>query len=85
MWFVPTVVVEELIEAICQMDKKFLQTEQILELLLDERTLYQRSVTTECMMTSSVVGPLSEFTHVSTEYTCIAALGRCYLNSNVHV
>ena len=76
MWFVPTVVVEELIAAISKMDKKFLQTEQILELLLDERTLYQRSVAAECMMTSSVVGPLSEFTHVCTEYTCIATLGR---------
>ena len=65
MWFVPTVVVEELIEAIDKMNKTFLQDEHILELLLDERILYQRSDSAECMMTSSVMRPLSEFTHVS--------------------
>ena len=69
VWFVPTVVVEELIEAISQIGRAFLQPEQILELSLNEKTLYQRSVTAECM-TSSVIGPLSEFTHVSTKYTC---------------
>ena len=70
MWFVPTVIVEELIKAIYQMEKTFLQAEQILELSLDERTLYQRSVAAECMMTSPVMRPLSEFTHVSAKYTC---------------
>ena len=64
MWFVPTLVSEDLIKAIGQIDRAFLEAEQILELSLDEKTLYQRSVTAECM-TSSVVGPLSEFTHVS--------------------
>ena len=64
VWFVPTLVVEDLIEAIGQIDRAFLEAEQILELSLDEKTLYQRSVTAECM-TSSVMGPLSEFTHVS--------------------
>ena len=64
VWFVPTMVVEELIEAIGQIDRAFLEAEQILELSLDEKTLYQRSVTAECM-TSSVMGPLLEFTHVS--------------------
>ena len=67
MWFVPTVVVEELITAINKMDKTFLQADKILELSLDERMLYQRSVAAECMMTSSVMRPLSEFTHVSTK------------------
>ena len=65
MWFVPTVVVEDLINAIGQIDRAFLQAEQILELSLDEKTLCQRNFTAECM-TSSVIGPLSEFTHVST-------------------
>ena len=70
MWSVPTVLVKELFEAFSQVDRTFLQAEQILELSLDERTLYQRSVTAECM-TSSIMGPLSEFTHVSINYTKI--------------
>ena len=41
MWFVPTVAVEDLIEAIGQIDGAFLQAEQILELSQDEKTLYQ--------------------------------------------
>ena len=63
MWFIPTVVVDEIIEAIGQMDSTVFQTEHILELSLDERTLYQGSVLT--CMTSSVMGPLSAYTHVS--------------------
>ena len=70
VWFVPTVVVEDLIKAISQIDRAFLEAEQILELSLDEKILYQRSVAAECM-TSSIMGPLSEFTHVSTKNTCI--------------
>ena len=69
MWFVPTVVVDDLIKAIGQSDGAFLQAEQILELSLDEKTLYQRNFTAECM-TSSSIGPLSGFTHVSTKYAC---------------
>jgi hypothetical protein len=64
VWFIPTVAVQEIFTAFCHMDIAFLQSEQILELSLDERTLYQRSVTAECM-TSSTVGPLSSFSHVS--------------------
>jgi hypothetical protein len=80
VWFIPTVAIQELTEAIGQIDRTFFQTEQILELLLGERTLYQRSVTAECM-TSSAMEPLSAFTHVSTKFTCnvhitiIASLG----------
>ena len=65
VWFIPTVVVQDVTEAISQMDKVFFQTEQILELSLGELTLYQSSVAAECM-TSSMMGPLSAFTHVST-------------------
>ena len=68
-WFVPTVVVDDLIKAIGQIDGAFLQAEQILELSLDEKTLYQRNFIAECM-TSSIIGPLSGFTHVSTKYAC---------------
>ena len=74
MWFIPTVVHWELMEGFRQMNKTFLEAERILELSLNERTLYQRSVTDECMI-SSVMGPLSEFTHVSTKY-CIATSPR---------
>ena len=64
VWFIPTVAVQELTEAISQIDMTFFQTEQILELSLGERTLYQRSVAAECMI-SSAMGSLSAFTHVS--------------------
>ena len=64
MWFVPTVVVTEIIEAFGQMDTTFFQSERVLEISLDERMLYQRSVSSECM-TSSVMRPLSACTHVS--------------------
>ena len=63
VWFLPTVVVDEIIKAIGQMDRTFFQTEHILELSMNERTLYQGSVLSECM-TSSVMGPLSACTHV---------------------
>ena len=63
VWFLPTVVVQELAEAISQMDRAFLYAEQILELLLDERILYQKSVAAECM-TSSAMESLSAYTHV---------------------
>ena len=65
VWFIPTVAIQELLVAFRYMDEKFLQTEQILELSLGEQTLYQSSVAAECM-TSSMMGPLSAFTHVST-------------------
>ena len=66
VWFIPTVAVQELTEAISQIDMTFFQIEQILELSLGERTLYQRNIAVECM-TSSAMGFLSAFTHVSTQ------------------
>ena len=68
MWFIPTVVVWELMEAFRLMDRTFFQTEQILELSLGERTLYQRNIAAECVI-SSAMEPLSAFTHVSTKFT----------------
>ena len=68
-WFIPTVVVLELMEVFSQVDRTFFLAEQILKLSLDERTLYQRSVATECM-TSSAMGSLSAYTHVSTKFIC---------------
>ena len=65
VWFIPTMAVQELLMVFCHMDNAFLQTEQILELSLDEQTLYQTSVVPECMTSSAIMGPLSEFTHVS--------------------
>ena len=70
VWFIPTVAVLELTEAISQIDRTFFQTEQILELLLGERTLYQSNTAAECM-TSSAMGSLSAFTHVSNIHTVI--------------
>ena len=70
VWFIPTVAVQELLVAFCHMDIAFLQSEQILELSLGERTLYQRNTTAECM-TSSATGPLSAFTNVSTSIKII--------------
>jgi hypothetical protein len=55
VWFIPTVAVQELTEAISQIDRTFFQTKRILELSLGERTLYQRNIAAECM-TSSVRG-----------------------------
>ena len=65
VWFIPTIAVQELTEAISQIDRTFFQTEQILELSLGQRTLYQRSVVAECMI-SSAMEPVSAFTNVST-------------------
>ena len=64
VWFIPTVAVQELIEAISQIDRTFFQTEQILELSLGERIMYQRSVAAEYMTLSAAMEPLSAFTHV---------------------
>ena len=64
VWFIPTVVVHEIMEAFKLVDSGFFQREQILELSLGERKLYQRNVAAECM-TSSAMEPLSAFTHVS--------------------
>ena len=61
MWLIPTVVVPEILEAFGQMDSTFFQTERVLEISLDERILYQRSVSSESK-TSSVVRPLSTYT-----------------------
>ena len=66
VWFIPTVPVQELTEAINQIDMTFFQSEQILELSLGERTLYQRNIAAECM--TSAMGSLSAFTHVSTKF-----------------
>ena len=68
VWFIPTEVVWELMEAFRLMDRTFFQTEQILELSLGERTLYQRNIAAECVI-SSAMEPLSAFTHVSTKFT----------------
>ena len=65
VWFIPTVAVQELTEAISQTDRTFFRTEQVLELSLGQRTLYQTNVAAECM-TSSAMGPVSTFTNVST-------------------
>ena len=65
VWFIPNVAIQELLVALRYMDGAFLQTEHIFELSLGEQTLYQSSVAAECM-TSSMMGPLSAFTHVST-------------------
>ena len=66
VWFIPTVAVQELLVAFRHMDIAFLQTEQILELSLGERTLYQGNTAAAECMTSSATGPLSAFTNVST-------------------
>ncbi|MCG8624068.1 MAG: hypothetical protein MJE68_19010 [Proteobacteria bacterium] len=62
VWFIPTMAVQELLTVFCHVDNAFLQTEQILELSLDEQTLYQTSIAAECMISSST---LAAFTHVS--------------------
>ena len=69
VWFVPTVVVQELTEAISQIDMIFFRSEQILELSLGERTLYQRNTAAECMTSSAAKEPLSAYTHVSTKFS----------------
>ena len=64
VWFIPTLAIQELTEAISQIDTMFFQSEQILELLLGTKMLYQRNTAAECM-TLSAMGPISAFTHVS--------------------
>ena len=72
MWYIPAVVLWELMEAFRQMDETLLEAEHILELSVNERTLYQKNVAAECTcMTSSVMETLSGSTHVSTKHTCI--------------
>ena len=71
MWFVPTVVVPEIIEAFGQIDSTFFQAEEILEISLDEKMLYQRSLSSDCM-TSSIMRSQSAYTHVRIDvyYAC---------------
>ena len=77
MWFVPTVIVSDLIETISQIDRAFFQAKQVLKLSLDERILYQRSVAAECVI-SSVMGSVPSYTHVSKMYTI--SLSKIYCN-----
>ena len=70
VWFIPTIAVQELTEAISHIDRTFFQTERILELMLGERTLYQRNTATD-YMTSSAMGSPSAFTHVSNIHTIV--------------
>ena len=62
VWYVPTVIVCELMEAVRRMDGIFIQDEHILELSLDDRTLYQRNVPSEG---TAVINPFLAPTHVS--------------------
>ena len=64
-WFVPTVIVPELMEAFGHMDKTFFQVEQLIELSLDESMLYQRNVLSESAVNESGMSLLSASTHVS--------------------
>ena len=61
VWFIPTVAVQELTEAISQIDTTFFQTEQILELSLGESTLY---IAAKSVTSSSAMEPVSAITHV---------------------
>ena len=65
-WFIPTLIVPELIEALHQMNSTFFRAEHIFELSVDERTLYQinpsPSITS---VDTSVSSPLPGSTHVS--------------------
>ena len=79
MWFVPTVVVPEIIEGFGQMDSTFFQAEEILEISLDEKMLYQRSLSSDCM-TSSVMRPQSAYTHVRIDvYACTLCVHLLYM------
>ena len=62
VWYVPTLVVTELVEAFSQIDSTFFQTEQVLILSLDESTLYQLTLL-ESVDKSTM--PLTASTHVS--------------------
>ena len=86
VWFVPTVVVQELIEAFGQMDSTFFQAEEILEISLDEKMLYQRSISSECT-TSSVMRPLSAYTHVRIDVyinICVPCVYIYSIRSHLH-
>ena len=72
MWFLPTVVVPELIEAFGQMDSTFFQDEQMLEISLGDRMLYQRDISSKCMMSSIMKPQSTHYTHVS--ISCIPSL-----------
>lgn len=70
VWLIPTVVVPELMEAFSPMDCTCFKDERILELSVDERTLYQRYIWLESTYMSSVdkksvIGPHSASTDVS--------------------
>ena len=60
-WFVPTVVVPELIKGFSEMDSTFFQIEQVLKLSLDERILYQRNILSKG---ESLMNPALASTHV---------------------
>ena len=70
IWRIPNVVVRDVIDAVSQIDNTFCLAEHILELSVDERTLYQRNVWLESMSMTSVdesvnVASVSASTHVS--------------------
>ena len=65
VWFVPSLVISELIVGFSEMDSTFLQIERILELSLEERTLYQRNALSEGTAIESVSSSPLESTHVS--------------------
>ena len=71
VWYVPTVIVHEVMEAVRQSNRAFFQAERILELTLDERILYHpRYSLSESMIHESA---LLESTHVSQlAYSCNA-------------
>ena len=66
VWFIPGLVVPELVVRFSEMESAFFQIERILELSLDERTLYQKNtvVLSEDTVIESIRPPPA-FTHVS--------------------
>ena len=86
VWFIPTVVVWELMEAFRLVDRTFFQSEQVLELSLGERILYQRNITAECtcMTSSAAIEPLSAFTHVSSSAMGPSSVYMYTHVSNIH-
>ena len=70
IWRIPAVVVPELIGAFSQMDSILFQAEHILELSVDERTLYQKNIWLESTYMTSVDESVNmASTHVS-NYAC---------------
>ena len=70
IWRIPAVVIPELVEAFSQMDITFCLAEHIVELSVDERTLYQKDVQLEptCMTSvdeSITMASVSASTHVN--------------------